>query len=117
MPTWTRGLTPEANEAEREEASLWTPDVLEGSSQTSFSDDVSELLALIEDAGGRLTFDRRRDITLCAVCGRRSRWGIPHQKNEAWTIRLPWLGSCRMACSERCEWEAIGMRDGIGESD
>jgi len=73
-----------------------------------------ELCGLIEDSGAQVRFDRKCDITLCAVCGRRSnspdRPPSPRDY-RTWTIKLPWLGFCRMACSEECEQKAIAARD------
>jgi hypothetical protein len=79
------------------------------------ADLIQELFDAMAARGVRFTFDLRRDWTLCAVCGRREWRGA---NRVFFTDRpLPWLGECRAACSERCEWEAIGMRDGVGDGD
>jgi hypothetical protein len=76
-------------------------------------DAVAELTQLLREAGLVPRFDPRNSIMLCAVCGAHA----SRAPYRPFSIRLPWLGPSYSACSERCEWEAIGMRDHVGESD
>lgn len=68
----------------------------------------AELFEMIEAAGLRISIDFNRDITKCAICQKRSPRTHDHY---AWRIELPWLGSCRVACSARCERIALEWRD------
>lgn len=78
----------------------------------SSRDFVAELCEMVEAAGLRISLDFNRDVTKCAVCGARSPRPQPPQFHfECWSIELPWLGSCRVACSVRCERIAIEWRD------
>lgn len=73
------------------------------------SDPVAELTKILREAGIRPTLDLARNVTLCAICGRRAPF-VPRHAVE-WRVKLPWLGPCRRACSERCERIAIESRD------
>lgn len=73
--------------------------------------DPFELLCeLVSEAGLRMTFDRSRDITLCACCGRRS--PRPTKANGyavGWTLRAAgWPDrDCRKVCSIACQADSL----------
>lgn len=60
------------------------------------SDALKELFRLVDEAGLTMTFDPKRDVTLCAKCGARAPTGT------AWKTKVPGTRDqdCRRLCDE-----------------